>query len=197
MQKAIVNKNFGLELTDKIIKGCINKNRNDQKALYQTYSKKMFAVCLRYARDYTEAEDMLQEGFIKVFENVKSFKFQGSFEGWVRRVIVNTALEKLRKQNILYPVNDIYEYANEAGYEDILDSISAKDLIKLIQELSPKYRLVFNLYAIEGYSHQEVGEKLGISVGTSKSNLSRARQILQDRIKDLYDAEPNKLKIVP
>lgn len=196
MQKAIVNKKLGLELTDKIIKGCMKGNRSDQKLLYQTYAKKMFAVCLRYARDYTEAEDMLQDGFIKVFENIKSFKFQGSFEGWVRRIMVNTALEKLRKQNILYPVNDVYEYASTASYDNVFDIVSSQDLIKLIQELSPKYRIVFNLYAIEGYSHQDISEKLGISVGTSKSNLSRARQILQDRIMKLDNAEPNKLKVV-
>lgn len=196
MQKAIVNTRLGLEITDKIIKGCIKGNRNDQKLLYQAYAKKMFSVCLRYARDYTEAEDMLQDGFIKVYENVKSFRFKGSFEGWVRRIMVNTALEKLRKQNLMYPVSDVYEYAEDASYDDVIDTISAKDLIKLIQELSPKYRVVFNLYAIEGYSHQDISEKLGISVGTSKSNLSRARQILQDRIKKLYNAEPNKLKVV-
>jgi len=197
MKKAIVNKNFGLELTDKIIKGCMKGDRNDQKFLYQALAKKMYAVCLRYARDYTEAEDMLQDGFMKVFEHVNSFKFQGSFEGWVRRIMVNTALEKLRKQNILYPVTDVVEYENDSGYDDVFDTVSSKDLIRLIQELSPKYRIVFNLYAIEGYSHQEIGEKLGISEGTSKSNLSRARQILQEKLRRLDIAEPGKLKVVP
>ena len=160
------------------------------------FAKKMFGVCLRYAKDYTEAEDILHDGFIKVFEKIELFKYKGSFEGWIRRIMVNTALERLRKQSILYPVNDFMENSLDYSYENIIDEISTKDLLALIQDLSPKYRIVFNLYAIEGYSHQEIGEKLGIAVGTSKSNLSRARQILQQKVKDLYKEEPNKLKII-
>lgn len=183
--------------TDKIVKGCIKGDSKSQRQLYQMFAGKMFGVCLRYAKDYTEAEDMLQDGFVKTYEKISSFRFQGSFEGWLRRIMVNTALEKIRKQNILYPVGDIYEYAEDVSYDDILDGISAKDLLIIIQSLSPKYKMVFNLYAIEGYTHQDISDKLGISVGTSKSNLSRARQILQEKVKKLYKAEPRKLKIVP
>ncbi|MCK4661610.1 MAG: sigma-70 family RNA polymerase sigma factor [Bacteroidales bacterium] len=156
----------------------------------------MFGICLRYSKDYTEAEDTLQEGFIKVFENISSFKFKGSFEGWLRRIMVNTALEKYRKQNVLYPVSDIFEYAEDIGYDDITSDISAGDLLKLITELSPQYRVVFNLYAIEGYSHNEISKKLGISTGTSKSNLSRARQILQEKVKKLYMLNSGKMKLL-
>lgn len=181
---------------EKIIKDC-KKNRPDaQKILYEHFSGKMFGVCLQYSKDYTEAEDVLQDGFVKVFTKISQFNFNGSFEGWVRRIMVNCALERYRKQNLLYPVSDIQDYDHKLAYDDVMGEISSKELLGLVQELSPQYKMVFNLYAIEGFSHQEIGEKLSISVGTSKSNLSRARVILQDKVKSLYSERKQNVKLV-
>ena len=180
---------------DKIIKDC-KKNRSDaQKALYEHFSKKMFGVCLQYSKDYTEAEDVLQDGFVKVFTKISQFNFNGSFEGWMRRIMVNCALERYRKLNLLYSVSDIQDYDYKLAYEDIMGEISSKELLGLIQKLSPQYKMVFNLYAIEGFSHKEIGEKLNISVGTSKSNLSRARVILQEKVRILYGERKQGIKL--
>jgi len=181
---------------DDIIRDC-KKNRPDaQKKLYEHFSKKMFGVCLQYSKDYTEAEDILQDGFIKVFTKISQFDFKGSFEGWVRRIMVNCALERYRKQNLLYSVSDIKDYDSKLAYDDVLGEISSKELLNLVQELSPQYKVVFNLYGIEGYSHQEIGEMLNISVGTSKSNLSRARIILQEKVSALYKEKIQGVKLV-
>ena len=134
--------------------------------------------------------------FTCFFKNIKSFKSEGSFEGWVRRIMINTALEKYRKQKYLYPVSDVFEVAEDLGFDDVISNISAKDLLALIQELSPKYRMVFSLYAIDGYSHKEISDMLGITIGTSKSNLSRARIILQKKVKDLFNPRNGQLKVV-
>jgi len=155
----------------------------------------MYGVCLRYAKDATEAEDILQDGFIKVFQHIASFKNEGSIEGWVRRIMINTALERFRKKNPLYPVSEIYDVARHLKYEDIESQISANELMGLVQKLSPGYRTVFNLYAIEGYSHKEISEQLGISEGTSKSQLARARAVLQDEVEKLYKPAYQQKKI--
>ena len=146
----------------------------------------MFGVCLRYATDSAEAEDNLQEGFIKVFKYIEKFRHEGSFEGWMRRIMVNVSLEKYRKQHYMYPVEDIEIYEGNVFANDILDEISVQELIALIQELPPRYRMVFNLYVMEGMSHREIGKEMNISEGTSKSNLARARDILQRKVKNLY-----------
>ena len=167
-----------------IIKGCLDGNRRDQELLYRRHSAKLYAVSLQYSGNDEEAQDILQEGFIKIFENLHNYRHQGSFEGWIRRIIVNTALEKFRNRHNLYRVDDI-DTINEPEAEPDTDDfagLQAVDLLFLIRELPPKYRMVFNLYAIEGYSHKEIGEMLNISEGTSKSNLSRARSILQKRV---------------
>lgn len=184
-----------MEQIDKILKGCKAGKTSDQEKLYNLFASKMFGVCMHYSKDQTEAEDILQEGFYKVLKNINMFKSQGSFEGWIRRIMINTALEKYRKQKYLYPVSDILENYDELSYDDIIADITAKDLMKLIHELSPKYRMVFSLYAIDGYSHKEIGEMLGITIGTSKSNLSRARIILQKRVKELFAPVSGKLKM--
>jgi len=179
-----------------LVKDC-KKNRPDaQRKLYERFSGKMFAVCLQYSKDYTEAEDILQDGFIKVFTKISQFDFKGSFEGWVRRIMVNCALERYRKQNLLYTVGEIRDYDSKLSCDDVMSEISSKELLNLIQELSPQYKMVFNLYAIEGYSHQEIGDMLGISVGTSKSNLSRARVILQDKVEKLYSERKQDVKLI-
>ena len=172
-----------------IIKGCIAGNSCSQKQLYKLFRNKMFGVCLRYSKDYTEAEDIVQDGFIKVFNKISQFESKGSFEGWIRKIMVNTALERYRRIVHMFPISDVTEYDSSVGYEHVIDLISSKDLLNLIQEMSPQYRLVFNMYAIEGYSHKEIGEMLGISEGTSKSNLSRGRQFLQKKIKEEFFLE--------
>ena len=146
----------------------------------------MFGVCLRYSKDQTEAEDNLQEGFIKVFLNIKSFRHEGSFEGWMRRIMVNVSLEKFRKQQLMYPVEDVTTYSNPQISDDVLADISAQELMSLIQELPPRYRMVFNLFVMEGMNHEEISREMSISIGTSKSNLARSRNILKNKIKKLY-----------
>jgi RNA polymerase sigma factor (sigma-70 family) len=165
-----------------LIKGCIDGDRRMQELLYQHFSPKMYAVCLRYAGNADDAQDILQDGFVKVFRNLERFRGEGSFEGWVRRIFVNTAIEHYRKQMNLYPVPENLENSSEDKDISALDRLDLKDLVKLIQELSPGYRTVFNLYAVEGYTHKEIGELLGISEGTSKSQLARARGILKNMI---------------
>lgn len=168
----------------KIIKGCLEGNRRDQELLYRRHASKLYAVCLQYSSSEDEARDILQEGFIKIFENLGSYKHEGSFEGWMRKITVNTALEKYRSRHNLYKVEDI-DMIPETGDEPEAEDFSlleADDLLNIIRELPPKYRMVFNLYAIEGYSHKEISEMINISEGTSKSNLSRARVILQRRV---------------
>jgi RNA polymerase sigma factor (sigma-70 family) len=154
-----------------------------QEALYQRFAPKMYGVCLRYAGNAEEAEDIVQEGFIKVFKKMDSFRSEGSFEGWIRRIFVNTAIEHFRRKNYLQPVTEKEESTVEGKYLSVLDSLAEKDIIALIQQLSPGYRAVFNMYVIEGYTHREIADILGISEGTSKSQLSRAKSVLQEKVK--------------
>jgi RNA polymerase sigma-70 factor (ECF subfamily) len=168
----------------KLIDGCLEGNRRDQELLYRRHAPKLYAACLQYSGNDEEARDILQEGFIKIFENLSRYKHQGSFEGWMRRIIVNTALEKFRSRNNLYRVDDIDQITEPEAEPDNEDyaGLGANDLLGIIRELPPKYRIIFNLFAIEGYSHKEISKMVNISEGTSKSNLSRARTILQRRV---------------
>jgi len=142
----------------------------------------MFSLCLRYADNEDEAKDNLQEGFIRVFRKIKQYRSEGSFEGWMRKIMVNISLQKYRDRMKMNPVYEL-EGVREQASETASDLVTEKDLLQMISELPPRYRLVFNMYAIEGYSHKEISEMLGISEGTSKSNLSRARDILQNKLK--------------
>jgi len=154
-----------------------------QEELYRRFSPKMYAVCLRYANNSEDAQDLLQEGFIKIFRNLHRFRAEGSFEGWIRRVFVNTAIEHYRKKSAqLSTVSEKEENTIEDTDITALDSLAEKDILNLVQELSPGYKTVFNLYVVEGYSHKEIGEMLGISEGTSKSQLARAKAILQKKV---------------
>lgn len=166
-------------------------NVRAQAKLYELFAPKMFGVCLRYAKDSTEAEDNLQEGFIRVFTYIDKFRHEGSFEGWMRRIMVNVSLEKFRKQHMMYPVEDVTIYDTKNYTDDIIEKISAQELIELIQELTPRYRMVFNLFVMEGMNHKEISEEMNISVGTSKSNLARAREMLQRKVKVLYSEVGN------
>ncbi len=179
-------KKYYLTQLDEIIKGCVAGKSEAQEALYRKYSGKLFGICLRYTKDYSAAEDVLQEGFIKILTNISSYKGTGAFEGWMRRVVINTALERFRKQFQMYSITEVNESDIGLKYENILENINAKDLLELIKELPPAYKMVFNLYAIDGYSHKEIGDKLNISIGTSKSNLSRARKILQSKVEEYF-----------
>ncbi len=181
---------------EEIIYKCREENNGAQTALYRLFSSKMYGVCLRYARDSSEAEDILQEGFLRVFTKIRQFEFKGSFEGWMRRIMVNTALEKFRKNDRLYPVEEMSIYEATNWVDETISSITADDLLRIIQELPPRYRMVFNLYAIEGYSHLEIGEMMNISEGTSKSNLSRARIILQKSVAENFGNEKKLVKKV-
>src|ERR1017187_5283808 len=165
-----------------VIQGCMSGDRKFQQVLYNMFSAKMFAVCLRYANEYNSAQDLLQEGFVKVFKNIEKFRSEGSFEGWVRRIFVNTAIEHYRKQVNLYALHDSEIRSYEYYEENALETLKHEDILKMIQTLSDGYRTVFNLYVIEGYSHKEIGEMMGISEGTSKSQLARARYLLQKMI---------------
>ena len=175
-----------MEDLNKIIKKCSSGDVRAQAKLYEFFAPIMFGVCLRYANNTVEAEDSLQEGFIKVFKYIGKFRHEGSFEGWVRRIMVNESIGKYRKQMLMYPVEDVGIYETPNYSDDIMANISAQELIELIQELSPRYRMVFNLYVLEGMNHQEISEEMNISVGTSKSNLARAREVLQNKVKELY-----------
>lgn len=166
---------------EQLINNCKKNDIKAQETLYRLYSSKLFSVCLKYSRNYEEAQDNLQEGFLLIFDKIDQFSFKGSFEGWIKRLMVNYILQQYRKETFLNIVKE--EIADDIEEVEIDDeNVSMDYLLKIIQELPDKYRLVFNLYAIDGYSHQEISDMLKISVGTSKSNLSRARVILKDKI---------------
>ena len=139
---------------------------------------------MRYANNADDAQDLLQEGFIKVYRNLEKFRAEGSFEGWIRRVFVNTSIEHFRRKHTLYSITEKEENVIEDADITALDNLAEKDIINLIQELSPGYRTVFNMYVVEGYSHKEIGNILGISEGTSKSQLARAKAILQKKVQE-------------
>jgi RNA polymerase sigma factor (sigma-70 family) len=163
-----------------LIKGCVAGDRAFQTKLYDLYAPLMLGVCLRYSKNKQEAEDVLQDGFLKVFTYIKKFRGDGSFEGWVRKIMVNCALSRYRNKSTLHPVIGLEAYHyGAAANTDIASNLDAKELLTLVQSLPPVYRMVFNLYVFEGYKHREIAELLGISEGTSKSNLSDARAFLQ------------------
>ncbi len=181
-----------MEDLGKLIKDCAAGKSRAQAQVYELFAPKMFGVCMRYSKDSTEAEDNLQEGFLKVFEKIGTFRHEGSFEGWMRRIMVNVALEKFRKQHILHPVEDVAVFEETRFSNDIIAAISAAELIEIIQQLPPRYKMVFNLYVFDGLNHQEIAAEMQISVGTSKSNLARARLILKKKIaKDFGEIENN------
>ena len=174
------------EKLDILLEGCKKGKPKSQEALYKRFAAAMYGLCLQYASSEEDAQDIMQEGFVKVFRKLDQVKNPEAFPGWIRRVMINTALEKYRSQVILQLIDEVQEEADEANDEKIFDNLTCQELVELIQTLSPRYRMVFNLFAIEGYSHQDISEELGISIGTSKSNLSRARAILQEKIKNIY-----------
>ncbi len=168
-----------------LIQGCVNEDRSCQRMVYERYASKMMTVCLRYSRHRLEAEDILQDGFVKVFNNLEKFQFKGSFEGWIRRIMVNTALKNFRKSSVKKELIGIEDYEHGSEEPDVLPRLSAEVLLKLVSELPAGYKVVFNLYAIEGFSHREIAETLEIKESTSRSQLVKARKMLQNRIAKL------------
>ena len=165
---------------DKLIKQCANNDRKAQKEIYQLFAGKLFSICLKYSKNKQEAQDNFQDGFIVIFDKIGQFNFKGSFEGWLKRVMINTVLLKYRKKNVLNIVTE--DIPDEVIVDVDDDEISLDFLLNLINELPDRYRMVFNLYALDGYSHKEISEMLLIAEGTSKSNLARARAILKQKI---------------
>lgn len=183
-----------LYVEKEIIKGCIDGDRLSQRALYEKHSKKFYHISLRYAQDEEEAEDILQDGFIKIFKSIGSYSGNGSFEGWMRRIIVNTAIEYYRKRTNLYSLSDVENQDSIGLSENAIDRFGEEELLSIINSLPTGYRTVFNLYCIDGYTHKEIGDLLKISEGTSKSQLARARSILQEKVKELYSIQEKKMK---
>ena len=165
---------------DKLIKQCADNDRKAQKEIYQLFAGKLFSICLKYSKNKQEAQDNFQDGFVTIFEKIGQFNFKGSFEGWIKRVMVNTILLKYRKKNVLSIVTE--EIPDEVVVDIDDDEISLDYLLNLIQELPDRYRMVFNLYVLDGHSHKEIAKMLQIAEGTSKSNLARARGILKQKI---------------
>jgi RNA polymerase sigma-70 factor (ECF subfamily) len=171
-----------------LIRDCKKKNASAQSQLYKLYASRLFSICLKYSKNYVEAEDNLQDAFVTIFNKIEQYKNKGSFEGWIKRIAINTALKRYRKVQV-------YSLIDESAIEDVdieigNDEVDLDFLLQIIQDLPDRYRLVFNLYVMDGFSHNEIGKMLEISNGTSKSNLARARMILKQKIKD-YKASVN------
>lgn len=171
-----------------LIEGCIRGDLKSQKMLYKLYYGFSMGICLRYAESREEAAEILNDGFMKVFANIATYQPDKAFRGWLRKIMVHTAIDHYRKNQKHYNALDLVYAENELGFEDVLDTISAEEILAMVQQLSPAYRLVFNLHVIEGFSHPEIAEKLQISEGASKSNLFKARMKLQKMI-SLSDRE--------
>lgn len=172
---------------DALIEGCKKKNTNAQAKIYELLSAKLFGICLKYSRSYAEAQDNLQDGFLLLFDKINQFNGTGSFEGWSKRLVLNYVLQQYRKLPFLELVHDVADENVEIEIDD--DEISMEFLTQIIQELPDRYRLVFNLFVADGFAHKDIAEMLKINIGTSKSNLARAKMILKEKI----DAHQNKI----
>ncbi|MBT8295950.1 MAG: sigma-70 family RNA polymerase sigma factor [Gramella sp.] len=165
-----------------LINSCKNNDRTAQEQLYRLYASKLFGVCLKYSDSRQQAEDNLQDGFVTIFEKISQYRDKGSFEGWMKRILINTALQKHRKQKVYSIHNEDYLMQEEIEVEVEIEDISVDFLLECVQSLPDRYRQVFNLYVMDGFSHKEIATLLNISTGTSKSNLARARMALKDKI---------------
>jgi len=170
-----------------LINGCVLGKRKSRKELFRRYHKMLLSICLRYSRDKSEAEDILLEGFMQIYSKIETYSFEGSFEGWMKRIMVNTAIDNFRKNKKEVFHQNIDEYTELVSEEtDILKELSAKDIIALIQTMPQGYRIAFNLFAIEGYSHKEIAEKLQVTESTSKSQVRKARIWLMNKLVNNY-----------
>ena len=167
-------------IIEQLIHECSNNNTKAQEQVYRLLAPKLFSVCLKYSRNYEEAQDNLQESFLIFFDKISQFKNKGSFEGWAKRIVINYTLQQYRNQSIFEIVSENIADQSEFEIED--ENVSLEFLTKIIQELPDRYRLVFNLYVMDDYSHKEIAEMLNINIGTSKSNLARAKGILKEKI---------------
>jgi RNA polymerase sigma-70 factor (ECF subfamily) len=167
---------------NQLIENCKINDTKAQGELYKLFSSKLFSICLKYSRNYVEAEDNLQDAFLTIFNKIEQYKHKGSFEGWLKRITVNTVLQRYRNEKVFDIVNE--NIIEEVDVEVDEERFSIDFLLQIIQELPDRYRLVFNLYVLDGYSHKNIADMLNINVGTSKSNLARARQILKQNIED-------------
>ena len=181
------------QVTDEILKGCLKSDKKSQRQLYEMFAPLMLSVCRRYVSDFDSAQDIMIKAFMVVFDKLSQFRNEGSFEGWVRRIMVNESLSWLRKNKSMYLEVDLDSANAKIDYEMISAQLNAEDLMTLIDALPFGYRTVFNLYAIEGYSHAEIAERLGINVNTSKSQLSRARALLQRKLADSNSSSDSKI----
>lgn len=169
-----------------LIKECSRGNAKAQRALFDKFAPKMLAVCKRYLRNIDEAEDALQDGFVKVFQKIPEFKMEGSLEGWIRRIMVNNSLDAIRRNKKQLLEDDVDSVQHKVSFTDFqFDDMDLQYLMKIIQSLPDGYRVVFNMFAIEGYSHKEIAETLGVSENTSKSQYSRARALLRDKLEQV------------
>lgn len=166
-----------------LIQQCKQGKRNAQEYLYRKFAPVLFGVCLKYSRNRSDAEDNLHDSFMTIYEKIHQFKHQGSFEGWLKRITVNTVLQKYRKESLVLSEPDFKEVEDQE-YSNSYEDIPIGRLLQHVQELPHKYRITFNMYVLDGYSHKEISKALGTSEGTSKSNLARARAILKDKIKN-------------
>ena len=177
----------------KIVEGCAEGNREIQQALYKHMYSKMMSVCYRYANRPDDAKDLFQDGFMKVFKKIEKFNFNGSLEGWIRRIMVNNAIDYYRKNKKNYAFSESLVEASKIPVEEvnegIFEGISSNQLLDLVQQLSPVYRTVFSLYVLDDYTHAEIAEELEISEGTSKSNLSKAKRNLKKMVLELIKNE--------
>ena len=168
---------------DQLIQKCKKNDTKAQSDIYKLFSSKLFALCLKYSKNNVEAEDNLQDAFLTIFEKISQYKHKGSFEGWLKRIAINTALQRYRSKGVFNLVNEDNVEDTAIEIEDN-DDLGIDFLLLIIQELPDRYRLVFNLYALDGYSHKEIAKMLDITTGTTKSNLARARMILKDKIEN-------------
>lgn len=169
-----------------IIEACISGDHRAPEMLYRQLAPQMYGVCLRYAKDKEEAEDNLHDGFVTVFTKLKDFRHEGSFEGWVRRIMVNISINRYRQKQQLVLTDEERRLDSPVSEDAALGNMPMEDLVRVVQELPPRYRMVFNLYVMEGYSHTEISGELGITEGASRSNLSRAREILRTKLQSQY-----------
>ena len=180
-----INQTDFLEQTRELIQACIDGDRYSQSRLYEQFAPRMFGVCMRYSRSREEAEDILQDGFVQVFKSLHSFRFAGSFEGWIRKIMVYAAIANYRaKSNMHVIIKNVENFSDieVMNNEDVISLLGKKELLRIVQNLPPMYRMVFNLYVFEGLKHREIAKELGVSEGTSKSNFHDAKVILQKAV---------------
>ena len=178
-------KDLSTDYQAQLVQKCMKNDRAAQKQMYEWLAPRMFAVCLRYVGDRESARDVMHDAFITLFSKLGSYKGEGAFEGWARRVFITTSLMHLRKKDVLKYAEDVQTHGNDMGYDpSVIDRMDAQSLLKIVSQMPAGFRTVFNMYAIEGYSHQEIAKELGITEGGSRSQLSRAKIWLKDKLKN-------------